>query len=189
MPKKSDGSTTKAGLEDCEPKYIHFPRRKRKKVSLSKDYVGDGQYRPSGFKATTPDESEDDITAALRHKRPATRATSKIERPVDQNSKDPFDYLGDDEVGIIISFLSAFEMEKLRRVSKLWKASSEFHNAGEALQRHFGHIGERAADYPTTEAASLAFRRRGKMTSDHYIFPTNSASSVSRGLSKAWQSN
>ena len=40
---------------------------------------------------------------------------------------DPFKYLGDDEIYIIISNLSAKDTETLRRVSQLWKATSEYH--------------------------------------------------------------
>ena len=164
MAEESSAPVAEMESEDEAPRFAHKFRKKRKRRSFHEKYIKDTYYRPSGLKATTPPESDDDVTAALKRKAPSTRPMSTVERPANLNSKDPFEYLGDDEVELIISFLSASQTETLRRVSKLWKASSEFHNSGAALQRHFGHVGEKADSYPTRESANLTFRRRRKRT-------------------------
>ena len=148
-------------------RHAHEFGRKRKRLSFHEKHIKDTYYRPSGQKTATPPESDDDITAALKRKAPSTPPKSTIERPANLYSKDPFEYLGDDEIGLVISFLPAPDTETLRRVSRLWKASSELHNSGVALQRHFGHFGETADCYPTRESANLAFRRRRKKTLWH----------------------
>ena len=162
MARKSSTPVIEIQSDGEAPRPVHKVRRKRKRFSSHEKYIKDTYYRPSGFKTTTPPESDDDVTAALKSKTSSTRPKSTVERPANLNSKDPFEYLGDDEVGSIISFLPASDTETLRRVSKLWKASSEFHSSGAALQRHFGHLGEKADSYPTRESANLAFRRRRK---------------------------
>ena len=164
MVRKSSAPVAEMESYEEAPRHAHKFGKKRKRFSFHEKYIKDTYYRPSGLKATTPPESDDDITAALKRKAPSTRPKSTVERPANLNSKDPFEYLGDDEVESIISLLPASDTETLRRVSRLWKASSEFHNSGAALRRHFGHFGEKADCYPTRESANLAFRRRRKKT-------------------------
>ncbi|MCJ1402895.1 hypothetical protein MMC11_006116 [Xylographa trunciseda] len=111
-------------------------------------------------------------------------AASKSNIPNDElvvpRIMDPFKYLGDDEIKLIIIFLPARDTETLRRVSKLWKACSEFHNGGEALVRHFGHVGVTPRTFDTPEEANLAFRRRLCHQENLRIGKATSSSRVSR---------
>lgn len=50
---------------------------------------------------------------------------------------DPFRVLPDNVVGLIVQELPAVDTETIRRVSKTWKATSEFFNANLALRTHF----------------------------------------------------
>ena len=82
-----------------------------------------------------------------------------VPRPQEHNPRDPFHTLGDDEVSLIIALLPARDTETLRRVSKLWKRSSEYHCANAALLKHFPWAIAKADSYETREEANLQFRR------------------------------
>jgi hypothetical protein len=84
-----------------------------------------------------------------------------VGQPGAPNPRDPFDILDDDIVHIIINNLTAVDSEKLRRVSKLWKASSEGHCGWDFFRLHFP---EEAAnidedDHGSIEEENLRFRR------------------------------
>ena len=85
---------------------------------------------------------------------------SDLQHVSTQSKHDPLEYLGGDEVALIISFLTPIETEVIRRVSRPWKAASECHNTGEALRRHYGNFGETTDGLLDRGAANLRFRRR-----------------------------
>ena len=74
--------------------------------------------------------------------------------------KDPMQVLNDDMIATIIYLLAPADTEIMRRVSKLWKATSEHHCGNGLLLRHFP-----SATYDNSlsrEQANLAYRRRSK---------------------------
>ena len=72
---------------------------------------------------------------------------------------DPFMKLGDAEVYLVLSYLNAKETEPLRRVSKFWKTTSEFHLTRKALLSRFPWAASRADQCENREESSLLFRR------------------------------
>lgn len=76
-----------------------------------------------------------------------------------ENLRDPFDVLDDDAVFLIIDQLSARDTETLRRVSKLWKASSEAHCGRNALLKHFPQAAAKLEGHGSREEENLRFRR------------------------------
>lgn len=114
------------------------------------------------FTRRSPEYSDFVDPLAMRRKQKHGKPKSKkpaVRRPKNKNAKDPFDYLIDDVVGIIVSLLPVQATETLRRVSKLWKATSEYHNDTRAIRRHFGHLGEGSKSFDNKEAANVHFRR------------------------------
>lgn len=87
------------------------------------------------------------------------RAPRKVPRPLIHNLRDPLHTLHDDVVHLVIALLPRRDTETLRRVSKLWKASSEYHCGKSALVRHFPWAAAKADGCETREAANLQFRR------------------------------
>ncbi|KAI9879833.1 MAG: hypothetical protein M1830_006856 [Pleopsidium flavum] len=79
--------------------------------------------------------------------------------PAENDLRDPFHCLSSYEVGVIIAFLPPKATHTLRLVSKFWKASSEFHNAGHAIRTHFPNAALASKTYETPEEANLHFRR------------------------------
>lgn len=80
------------------------------------------------------------------------------------NPQDPFDVFDADIVRMIITELDAPHTETLRRVSKLWKATSESHCGRTFLRQHFPEV---AASLSEDEVGSvkeenLRFRRHCK---------------------------
>lgn len=103
--------------EDATPK--KWPKRHSlKDLSLKKDE----NYIPSS-------------THRDRLNRPRVQKTSAPRSPKG-SLRDPFVVLDDDLVFLIINQLSAHDTEVLRKVSKLWKASSEAHCGRNALLQH-----------------------------------------------------
>ena len=76
-----------------------------------------------------------------------------------QSLRDPFHVLGDHEVELIISHLDAKDTETLRRVSTLWKASSEYHCGRNILLQHFPEMESKARNCESREEMNLLFRR------------------------------
>ena len=87
------------------------------------------------------------------------KAPRRVPRPRYRNRRDPFHTLNDDGVNMIIALLPARDTEILRRVSKLWKASSEYHCGKSALLRFFPWAAAKANKCETEETANLLFRR------------------------------
>lgn len=79
-----------------------------------------------------------------------------------RNRRDPFDVLVDDAVHLVISHVSARDTETLRRVSKLWKASSEAHCGRNALQKHFPLAAAKTKGCGSRLEENLLFRRHCK---------------------------
>ncbi len=82
-----------------------------------------------------------------------------VPRSAKKNKRDPFHVLNDDEVHQIITLLPARDTETLRRVCKLWKASSEYHCGKLALLKHFPWVASKADRFISREEANLQFRR------------------------------
>lgn len=103
----------------------------------------------------------DDFRGKLRLQKraPKEKRPRRVLRPRNGNLQDPFYTLNDDEVHLIIALLPARDTETLRRVSKLWKASSEYHCGKAALMRYFPWAAEKANRCETREAANLQFKR------------------------------
>ena len=97
------------------------------------------------------------------------KATSE---PRTINPQDPFDLFDAGIVRMIIAELDAPDTETLRRVSKLWKASSEFHCGRTMLRQHFPEAAANLSeDEPgSCEEENLRFRRYCK-----FIFWTTMA--------------
>jgi hypothetical protein len=72
---------------------------------------------------------------------------------------DPFECLGDVEVGIIISLLPDRDLETLRRVSRLWKRYSEYFNKYSAIKERFSWANEAVYQAGGSNFANLQFRR------------------------------
>lgn len=128
---------------------------RHQKIPLSETFLTeDTAYVP-------PSSLRFDLKERLRpHKRaPKETPPRRVFRPLNENQRDPFHTLSDDEVHLIIALLPAGDTETLRRVSKLWKASSEYHCGKAALVRHFPWAAEKANRCETREAANLQFRR------------------------------
>ncbi|MCJ1483672.1 hypothetical protein MMC06_003840 [Schaereria dolodes] len=139
-------------------------QKKKSKRSVRKDYIGDSVYGGQRIRALTPEgkDSEDSDEYSTRYKltRGPRMPKFKVSSSVNRNARDPFQCLDDNVVGTIISFLPASDTEILRRVSKVWKSTSEFHCGNEAIHRHFAHVGETRSEYRTRKEANLYFRRR-----------------------------
>lgn len=129
-----------------EPKTRKTRKRKLKKSSLDYGSPSDEKdYRPR-YQRAWPSKTPKKVIVP----RPAKNK---------KNLRDPFNVLDDDTVFLIISHLSATETEILRRVSKLWKASSEAHCGRNALQKHFPLAAARIQGYGSREEENLRFRR------------------------------
>ena len=76
---------------------------------------------------------------------------------INNRKSDPFLVLPDNVVALIVHELSAVDTENLRRVSKTWKATSEFFNANQALGTHFPKLKTKVLRTP--EESNLEFRR------------------------------
>ena len=140
----------------------HQLKRRKTKHSIIHDYVVDSPYRSANNRDITPEESDSDDSRLLRTMRKPAKSSARrsgVRRPKNKNAKDPFEYLADDVVGIIVSFLPVQVTEVLRRVSKFWKATSEYHNDSRAIRRHFGYLGEGSKSFDSREEANLHFRR------------------------------
>lgn len=89
---------------------------------------------------------------------------SAVSAPQPFNPSDPFDVFDADIVRIIITELDATDTETLRRVSKLWKAISEFYCGRTFLRQHFpeaaGSLSENVIG--SVEEENLRFRRHCK---------------------------
>ena len=90
---------------------------------------------------------------------PKEKGPRIVPRPQEHNLRDPFHTLSDDEVSLIIALLPAKDTETLRRVSKLWKRSSEYHCGKSALLKYFPWAIAKADRCETRGAANLQFRR------------------------------
>lgn len=107
---------------------------------------------------------EKDYRPAYDQNRPPKKpkkASVIVPRPnkENQNLRDPFNVLDDDAVFLIVEQLSARETEILRRVSKLWKASSEAHCGRNALKKHFPLAAAKVEGCGSRKEENLRFRR------------------------------
>ena len=138
-----------------------------------KDFCRSSKKRSGDVKPDTPRKKQKRKTKActvedtLYLPPPSLRSDSKdvssrarvVPRSAEKNKRDPFHMLNDDEVHQIIALLPARETETLRRVSKLWKASSEYHCGKHSLLKHFPRAVSKADKSISREEANLQFRR------------------------------
>lgn len=107
-----------------------------------------------------------------------------------QSLRDPFHVLGDHEVELIISHLDAKDTETLRRVSTLWRASSEYHCGRNMLLQHFPGMESKALNCQTREEMNLLFRRcrthDGPVNSSYVLYKLTTIYSVSEGKPQSW---
>jgi hypothetical protein len=96
--------------------------------------------------------------------------------PTMTNQRDPFDMLDDGIIHMIICQLSACETEVLRRVSRLWKASSQAHCGRSALLQHFPEAATNLEGQGSIEEENLRFRRYCK--SSTFVFPPWATDSI-----------
>lgn len=93
------------------------------------------------------------------------------------NQSDPLNVFDADIVRIIITKLDAADTETLRRVSKLWKAISEFYCGRTFLRQHFpeaaASLGEN--EIWSVEEENLRFRRHCKCLSQAAMARENAA--------------
>ena len=134
---------------------LKTPRKKRKRNTAS-----DQAFLVDDFSYTPPSSS---LNIAYFYKnrprisrKPIPR---KVPRAAKRNLRDPFRALNDDEAYQIINLLDARDTENLRRVSKLWKASSELHCGRKALLKHFPWAASKVDKFKTQEEINLQFRR------------------------------
>lgn len=127
-----------------EPKTHTTRKRKRKRSSL--DYASptdEKDYRPANSQTC-----------------PAKKLKKAVIVPrQNENRRDPFNVLDDDAVFLVIEQLSARETEILRRVSRLWKASSEAHCGRNALKKHFPLAAAKRQGCGSRVEENLHFRR------------------------------
>ena len=96
----------------------------------------------------------------LRERTAQGKVVRVIQRKNFQPSlQDPFHVLGDHEVRHIINLLEARDTETLRRVSRLWKASAEYHCERSLLLQHFPWMAPKISQSTTREELNLLFRR------------------------------
>ena len=162
MPRKSDplAEVRHINTEKNSDTNVREPERKKQKTSRVTRQTTTKSYLASQVESTRHVKGGKSGGDLIKRKAPATKAKPKWQQPGTQSIQDPFERLGIDVLGLIISYLPAPETETLRRVSKLWKFASETHNTGGALQRHFGHVGEKMREYRNRQTANLEFRRR-----------------------------
>lgn len=135
---------------------LNKPRKKQEQTTASAQAfsVKDTPYHPSSSVSRYTADSVPKTEPVLKPK-PSVR---KVPRSAENNRRDPF-YVLNDEVRLIISLLPARDTETLRRVSKLWKASSEFHCGKSALLKHFPWAASKVDEFGSREEANLLFRR------------------------------
>ena len=160
MPKKRTSESISIGSRARPYRKPQISESKRK-ITRGSLAPNDGPCRPAHIATPTPSGSDNDEPRSLYHKPVISSSNRIVCRPKARNAKDPFEWLGDDEVAIIMSWLPAATTEILRRVSKLWKATSEYHNGNEALRRYYSHIEKGTSRrYASRQEANLGFRRR-----------------------------
>jgi hypothetical protein len=122
----------------------------------TKTYNG-GNARPDGLAMQSQ--------TVKRQKTRQAAPSSAIVASLNQKPQDPFQFLSSVgvEVGLIIEFLPVESTHTLRLVSKLWKASSQHHNAALAIRRHFPNSALAKKTYATRAEANLQFRRLCEM--------------------------
>lgn len=134
----------------CRPEPKTHAARKGKLKRSSLDYAS-----PTDEKDYRPGHGQSQ--SSRKPKKPSVI----VPRPSKENENpaDPFNVLDDDAVYLIIAQLSAEETETLRRVSKLWKASSEAHCGRNALKKHFPLAAGKIEGHGSREQENLHFRR------------------------------
>lgn len=141
-----------------------MPRKKQQqKTSLAKAFtVEDTPYLPSSSSLRS-------AASRIPKPKPVSRIVPRPPRSAKKHLRDPFHVLNDDEVRLIITLLPARDTETLRRVSKLWKASSEFHCGKSALLEYFPWAASKVNKFISWEEANLQFRRYRMLFTSMYL--------------------
>lgn len=83
---------------------------------------------------------------------------------------DPFDILSDLEITLILGYLPAEDIVRIRRVSTLWKSCVEFRLSKAAIGRYFPGAPEAGTVYAGLEEGGLAFIRLGMLLLLLFVF-------------------
>lgn len=133
--------------------------------------IGDGQidrYRPWSQSQEKCCSKTKLVSGGLprrpRNGRSARHSRSKQGKssPPSVGRHDPFQRLNDDVIFTVVSMLRPVDTETLRRVSKLWKATSEFHCGQKLLHQHLPATILSTHNVCTREEANLQYRRARK---------------------------
>ena len=152
---------TRSSKKRCRDTTSKAPRKKQKQnTPLSHTFlVEDTPYCP---RSTSP--------RSTRKVTPNRKEIAKrVPRIPEKSRRDPFHVLNDDEIYQIIGRLPIRETETLRRVSRLWKATSEYHCGNHALLKHFPWAASRGEESMSREEANLQFRRHCMYSSNPSI--------------------
>ena len=86
----------------------------------------------------------------------------KLQEKKEDVKKDPMKVLNADVIALIFSALAPADTESMRRVSRIWKAVSEYHCVAGLLREHFPSAHSIPDNNLSGEDANMAYRRRGK---------------------------
>ena len=142
-----------AGLRLKRPRNskLDTPRKKQKVTHVIQAFsVRDTAYRPPSVRSQQTSETPVRLPRTIQN---------KVFRTAKKNRRDPFHTLDDDVVYQIISLLPAKDTETLRRVSKLWRSSSEYHCGKVALLKQFPWAKPEIDMSATQEDLNLLYRR------------------------------
>ncbi len=138
--------SSKRRLADHRPTSLR-KKKKKSNVPLEQAFLGeDSGYIPPY------DLREHEAPPRLRMK--------QLPRPKNPNGRDPFQHLGDDVVHLIITNLGPKDTETIRRVSRFWKATSEYHCGKATLIQHLPWAACQDLLGSTKEDINLQYRRQ-----------------------------
>lgn len=149
--KRLRSQASKSSIPEQNPQLHPHTTRKKKLKRSTFDYASitdEKDYRPAHGE-NCPSKKPKKTSVIV------PRPDTEIE-----NLRDPFNVLDDDAVFLIIDQVSARDTETLRRVSKLWKASSEAHCGRNASKKHFPLAAAKLEGRGSRAEENLRFRRQ-----------------------------
>lgn len=132
---------------DQRPLSLRKKKKKNPCLSLEKAFLCED----SGFRPPY---------SLREHEAPTRRVWKQLPRPKNLNGRDPFQYIGDDVVYLIITNLAAKDTETIRRVSHFWKATSEFHCGKATVIQHLPWAASQDLLELPKEDINLQYRRQ-----------------------------
>ena len=144
----STGNSSKRRLPDQRPSSAK--KKKQTHVALAQAFL----LKDYGFRAPSG------LRQCMSGPAPTRNVSSKkLICPANPNGRDPFQHLNDDEIQQIIGYLQPKDTEILRRVSKFWKATSEFHCGKSVLLQHLPWAASHDLDSWSNGEINLYYRR------------------------------